>query len=44
VSVGVVTSVPPRDRGSEALLEAAQRALASAKEHGGNGVVMHGLG
>ena len=39
VSVGVVTVVPPRDRGSEALLEAAQRALASAKERGGNSVV-----
>lgn len=39
VSVGVVTVVPSRDRGSEALLEAAQRALASAKERGGNTVV-----
>jgi diguanylate cyclase (GGDEF)-like protein len=39
VSVGVVTAVPPRDRGSEALLEAARRALASAKDHGGNSVV-----
>jgi diguanylate cyclase (GGDEF)-like protein len=39
VSVGVVTAVPPRDRGSEALLEAARRALASAKERGGNSVV-----
>lgn len=39
VSVGVVTVAPPRDRGSEALLEAAQRALTSAKERGGNAVV-----
>jgi len=39
VSVGVVTVVPPRDRGSEALLEAAQRALAGAKDRGGNSVV-----
>jgi diguanylate cyclase (GGDEF)-like protein len=39
VSVGVATAVPPRDRGSEALLEAARRALASAKDHGGNSVV-----
>ena len=39
VSVGVVTAVPPRDRGSEALLEAARRALSSAKERGGNSVV-----
>jgi diguanylate cyclase (GGDEF)-like protein len=39
VSVGVITTVPPRDRGSDALLEAARRALASAKERGGNTVV-----
>jgi diguanylate cyclase (GGDEF)-like protein len=39
VSVGVATGVPPRDRGSEALLEAARLALASAKERGGNAVV-----
>ena len=39
VSVGVVTVVPPRDRGSEALLDAAQRALATAKEKGGNIVI-----
>ncbi len=39
VSVGVVTVVPPRDRGSDALLEAAQRALLTAKERGGNTVV-----
>jgi diguanylate cyclase (GGDEF)-like protein len=39
VSVGVVTSVPPRDRGSEVLIEAAQRALVTAKERGGNTVV-----
>ncbi len=39
VSIGVVTVVPPRDRGSDALIEAAQRALAGAKERGGNEVV-----
>lgn len=40
VSVGVVTVVPPRDRDSDAFLGAAQRALASAKERGGNTVVL----
>jgi len=44
VSVGVVTAAPPRDRGSEALLEAAQRALTSAKERGGNAVVPGTIG
>jgi diguanylate cyclase (GGDEF)-like protein len=44
VSVGVVTSVPPRDRGSDALIEAAQRALVSAKERGGNSVVAGAIG
>jgi diguanylate cyclase (GGDEF)-like protein len=39
VSVGVVTVVPPRDRDCEALLAAAQQALATAKEQGGNRVV-----
>lgn len=39
VSIGVVTAVPPQGRGSEALLEAARRALASAKDRGGNVVV-----
>jgi diguanylate cyclase (GGDEF)-like protein len=39
VSAGVVSAVPPRDRGCEALLEAAQAALRSAKEEGGNRVV-----
>jgi len=43
VSVGVVTVLPPRDRGSEALLDAAQRALAAAKEKGGNIVVAGAL-
>ena len=43
VSVGVVTVLPPRDRGSEALLDAAQRALATAKEKGGNIVVAGAL-
>ena len=44
VSVGVVTVVPPRDRGSDALLEAAQRALLTAKERGGNTVVPGAIG
>jgi diguanylate cyclase (GGDEF)-like protein len=39
VSVGVVTAVASRARGCESLLEAAQAALQSAKEQGGNGVV-----
>jgi diguanylate cyclase (GGDEF)-like protein len=39
VSVGVVTVVPPRDRGSDALIEAARRALVTSKERGGNAVV-----
>lgn len=39
VSVGVVTTVPPRDCGSDALLDAARTVLADAKERGGNRVV-----
>jgi diguanylate cyclase (GGDEF)-like protein len=39
VSIGVVTVVPPRTAGCEALLDAVQRALVSAKEQGGNRVV-----
>jgi diguanylate cyclase (GGDEF)-like protein len=39
VSVGVVTVVPPRTADCEALLDAAQRALANAKEIGGNKVI-----
>jgi diguanylate cyclase (GGDEF)-like protein len=39
VSIGVVTVVPPQTAGCEALLDAVQRALASAKEQGGNRVV-----
>lgn len=39
MSAGVVSVVPPRDRGCEALLEAAQRALSAAKQAGGNRVV-----
>ena len=39
VSIGVVTVVPPRDRGSGTLFQAAQRALVGAKERGGNAVV-----
>jgi diguanylate cyclase (GGDEF)-like protein len=38
MSAGVVSAVPPRDRGCEALLDAAQRALATAKHAGGNRV------
>jgi diguanylate cyclase (GGDEF)-like protein len=44
VSVGVVTVVPPRDRGSDALIEAAQRALVAAKERGGSTVVAGAVG
>ena len=44
VSVGVVTVVPPRDRGSDALIGAAQRALVTAKERGGNTVVAGAFG
>lgn len=43
VSIGVVTVVPPRDRGSDALIEAAQRSLVAAKERGGNSVVSGAL-
>jgi diguanylate cyclase (GGDEF)-like protein len=39
ISIGVVTAVAPRTAGCEALLEAAQKALATAKEQGGNRVV-----
>lgn len=39
VSVGVVTVVPPRTADCQALLDAAQRALANAKEVGGNKVI-----
>jgi len=39
VSIGVVTVVPPRTVDCEALLDAAYRALTSAKEQGGNRVV-----
>jgi diguanylate cyclase (GGDEF)-like protein len=38
MSAGVVSAVPPRDRGSDALLEAAQQALSRAKQAGGNRV------
>lgn len=44
VSVGVVTVVPPRGLDCEAMLDAAQRALAGAKEQGGNAVVAGRLG
>ncbi len=43
VSIGVVTVVPPRDRGSDGLIEAAQRSLVAAKERGGNSVVSGAL-
>ncbi|MFO1393401.1 MAG: GGDEF domain-containing protein [Steroidobacteraceae bacterium] len=39
VSAGVVTAVPPRDQECEALLDASQRAIESAKRSGGNVVV-----
>jgi diguanylate cyclase (GGDEF)-like protein len=39
VSIGVVTAVAPRTAACEVLLESAQKALASAKEQGGNRVV-----
>ena len=39
VSVGVATSVPARDREATALVDAAQRALRSAKDAGGNRAV-----
>jgi PleD family two-component response regulator len=38
LSGGVVTTVPPRNLGCEALLEATQRALAEAKQAGGGQV------
>jgi diguanylate cyclase (GGDEF)-like protein len=44
LSGGVVTAVPPRDLGCEALLEAAQHALAEAKRAGGGRVVDGHLG
>lgn len=44
VSVGVVTVVPPRELGCEALLEAARRALATAKDRGGGSVVAGVIG
>jgi len=43
MSAGVVSAVPPRDRGCDALLDAAQRALAAAKHEGGNRVAGSGL-
>jgi diguanylate cyclase (GGDEF)-like protein len=39
LSGGVVTAVPPRSASSDALLEAARRALLRAKAQGGNSVV-----
>jgi diguanylate cyclase (GGDEF)-like protein len=39
VSAGVVTAVPPRDQECEALVDASQRAVESAKKSGGNVVV-----
>ncbi len=38
MSAGVVTATPTRDRGCDALLEAAQRALTRSKQAGGNQV------
>jgi PleD family two-component response regulator len=44
LSGGVVTVIPPRGLGCESLLEAAQRALAEAKQAGGGRVVAGELG
>ena len=43
VSAGVVSTVPPREMGSEAILEAAQRAAAEARSQGGNRAVARPL-
>jgi len=44
VSVGVATVVPPRSAECQSLLDAAQRALANAKEAGGNKVIAGAIG
>jgi diguanylate cyclase (GGDEF)-like protein len=44
VSVGVATVTPPRSEECQALLDAAQRALANAKEAGGNKVIAGAIG
>ena len=44
VAAADVTVVPPRDRGSEVLVAAAQRALVTSKERGGNTVVSGAIG
>jgi diguanylate cyclase (GGDEF)-like protein len=43
VSAGVVSAVPPRDAGSEVLIEAVQRAVAEAHAQGGNRAVARSL-
>jgi diguanylate cyclase (GGDEF)-like protein len=43
VSAGVVSSVPPRDAGSEVLIAAVQRAVAEARTQGGNRAVAGSL-
>jgi diguanylate cyclase (GGDEF)-like protein len=43
VSAGVVSTVPPREAGSEAMLEASQRAVAEARLQGGNRAVARPL-
>lgn len=43
VSAGVVSTVPPRDAGSETLIEAVRHAVAEARSQGGNRVVARPL-
>jgi len=43
VSAGVVSTAPPRELGSETMLEAAQRAVAEARSQGGNRAVARPL-
>jgi PleD family two-component response regulator len=43
VSAGVVSAIPPRDAGSEVLVEAVQRAVAEALAQGGNRAVARPL-
>jgi PleD family two-component response regulator len=43
VSAGVVSTVPPREVGCEALLEAAQRAVSAARSEGGNRAIARPL-
>jgi PleD family two-component response regulator len=43
VSAGVVSAIPPREVASEAMLEAAHRAVAEARSQGGNRAVSRPL-